>query len=534
MLTEELESKGFVQGFGIGYKTLQVSLVKGERIFIGIRDTSVYDENVQIAVNAVSNAYQWKINGELIDGNEIDIAQGESAELEFVVNGNVTIESFYTSTADYKLSTNNNTITIDDNCRIQNYFSIYPLLEAETAIGEIIESNVGLSCIAYPLLVYPVTDDKYEISVWNDQSGYGITWDSSKISYVNITITAGSTVYTKNNMYSVNVMSIIGSDYSDLNDVEIQINSVAIIGLTASANVVDIVNNGDKNLGYSNYYVNALFAGGDGEYDDPYTISCLRHLENIHKTKYYDEEDGWYVGGNHFKMIDNISLSGVAWVPLGTGVQAFTGTFDGNNHTISNLSLNITNSTFSENSYGLFTVTKGYIKNLNVTNVNLSVTNSATNYSVSVGAVSGLSYFSMNNVYTSGTIVGSGYVDLGGLAGVAGGEFYNCSSSMNITGGYNIGGIVGSAYGDIEGCSYSGTLTYSNKYSDHDCIGGIVGGFSESSITNCSFTGKIIISYAASSSRTYQPYVGGIAGSITFGGGGIVVALPQEQLSPLI
>lgn len=352
MLTEELESKGFVQGFGIGYKTLQVSLVKGERIFIGIRDVSAYSENVQIAVNAVNNAYQWKVNGELIDGNEIDIVQGESAELEFVVNGNVTIKSFYTSTADYKFSTNNNIITIDDECRIQNYFSIYPLLEAETASGEIIESNVGLSCIAYPLLVYPVTNDKYEISVWNNQDGYGITWNSSDISYVNITITAGSTVYTKNNMYSVNIMSIIGSDYSDLNDIKIQINSVAIKGLTASTEVVDIVNNGDKNLSYSDYYVNALFAGGDGEYDNPYTISCLRHLENIHKTKYYDEEEGWYVGGDYFKMINNISLSGVAWIPLGTGVQAFTGTFDGNNHTISNLSLTITNSTINDHYYG--------------------------------------------------------------------------------------------------------------------------------------------------------------------------------------
>lgn len=351
-----------------------------------------------------------------------------------------------------------------------------------------------------------------------EQDGYGITWNSSDISYVNITITAGSTVYTKNNMYSVNIMSIIGSDYSDLNDIKIQINSVAIKGLTASTEVVDIVNNGDKNLSYSDYYVNALFAGGDGEYDNPYTISCLRHLENIHKTKYYDEEEGWYVGGDYFKMINNISLSGVAWIPLGTGVQAFTGTFDGNNHTISNLSLTITNSTINDHYYGLFTICKGYIKNLKVTNVNLSVTNSATNYSVAVGAVSGLSYFSMENVYTSGTIVGTGYVDLGGLAGAAGGEFYNCSSSMNITGGYNIGGIVGSSYGDIEGCSYSGTITYSSKYSDHDRVGGIVGDFSERSITNCSFTGKIIISYAASSSRTYQPYVGGIAGCITYGG----------------
>lgn len=518
MLTEELELKGFIQGFGIGYKTLQVSLIKGERIFIGIRDISAYSENVQISVNPISNAYQWKINGELIDGNEIDIVQGESAELEFVVNGYVTIKSFYTSTADYKFSTNNNIITIDENCRIQNYFSIYPLLEAETASGEFIESNIGLGCIAYPLLVCPVTDDKYEISVWNDQSGYGITWDSSEISYVNITITAGSRVYTKINMHSVNVMNIVGSDYSDLNDIKIQINSVAIKGLTSSDNVVDIVNNGDKNLNYADYYINALFAGGDGEYENPYTISCLRHLENIHKTKYHDEEEGWYVGGHFFKMINNINLSGVAWTPLGTGVQAFTGTFDGNNHTISNLSLTITNTTSSGHSYGLFSISKAFIKNLNVTNVKLSVTNSSTNYSVSVGAVSGLTYFPMENVYTSGTIVGSGYVIIGGLAGVAGGELYNCRSSANLTGGYNIGGIVGSAYDDIKGCSYSGTITYSNKYSDHDCIGGIVGDFSEKSITNCYFTGKIVISYASSSSRTYQPYVGGIAGCITYGG----------------
>lgn len=201
-----------------------------------------------------------------------------------------------------------------------------------------------------------------------------------------------------------------------------------------------------------------------------------------------------------------------------TGVKAFTGTFDGDNHTISNLSLNITNSSLSNNGYGLFTVCKAFIKNLNVTNVNISVSNSATNYSVSVGAVSGLSYFSMENVYTNGTIVGSGRVELGGLAGVSGGDFYNCSSSMNISGGNIIGGIAGLAYGTVEGCSYSGTITYSRKYSDHDNIGGIIGNFSESSISRCYFTGKITISYAESSSRSYQPYVGGIAGCMTDGG----------------
>ena len=518
MLTKELESKGFDQGFGIGYKTLQFSLVKGERVFIGIRETSEYNENVKIAINAVMNAFQWKINDELVDGNEIEIIQGESAKLEFVVNGDVSIKSFYTSTADYKFSTNNNIITIDDNCRIQNYISIYPLLESKVVSGEIVESNIGLACIAYPLMVYPVVNDKYEISVWNNQNGYGITWNNSNISYVNVTITAGTTVYKKNNMYSVNVMSIIGSSYSDLNDIKIHIDSVAIKGKTSSSNVVDIVNNGDRNLNYTDYYVNALFAGGNGEHDNPYTISCLRHLENIHKTKYYDEIDGWYVGGYFFKMLNNISLSGVAWTPFGTGVQAFTGTFDGNNYTISNLSLNITNSTFNDHYYGLFTICKAFIKNLKVTNVSISVSNSATNYSVVVGAVSGINYFSMENVHVSGTIVGNGRVDIGGLAGSAEGDFYNCSSSMNITGGYTIGGIVGSSSGDIEGCNYSGIMTYSSKFSDNDCIGGIVGDYSEGGIINCSFTGKIVISYAESNSRTYQPYVGGIAGRMIYGG----------------
>ncbi len=518
LLTENLESKGFVQSFGIGYKTLQFALVKGEKVFIGIQDTSTYSENVQIAVNAVNNAYQWKINDELIDGNKIDIIQGQSAKLEFIVNGNVALKSFYTSTADYKFSTNNNIITIDDNCRIQNYFCIYPLLESRMTNGEIIESNVGLGCISYPLLVYPVANNKYDgIKVWNNQSGYGIAWDNPNIAYVNISITAGTVVYTKNNMYSVNVMSIIGSSYSDLNDIKVHINSIAIVGSTANDNVVDTVNNGDRNLSYPDYYINALFAGGTGENDNPYTISCLRHLENIHKTKYYDEDEGWYVGGHHFKLINNISLSGVVWTPFGMGVKAFTGTFDGNNHTISNLSLTINNSTLNDHYYGLFTVCKAFIKNLNVVNVSLSATNNATNYAVSVGAVSGLSYFSMENVHTSGTILGTGYVDIGGLSGVAGGEFYNCSSSVNIIGGYSIGGIVGSSYAYIKDCSYSGRITYSNKYSDHDCIGGIVGYHSEKNITNCAFTGKIVISYAETNSRTYQPYVGSVAGHMTSG-----------------
>ncbi len=156
-------------------------------------------------------------------------------------------------------------------------------------------------------------------------------------------------------------------------------------------------------------------------------------------------------GGNSFngKTITlgaDIDLNNEAWTPIGTSsAKAFTGHFDGGNHTISNLYVNQ-----NADCAGLFGSTYavedriGSISNIKLHNVNV-----------------------YGNHYT-GAVVGQGFTT----------DIDNCNVSGNITinGNGYVGGIVGWSYGDITNCSVIGDVNTTNTInSRYWSVGGIVG-----------------------------------------------------------
>ena len=98
------------------------------------------------------------------------------------------------------------------------------------------------------------------------------------------------------------------------------------------------------------------------------------------------------LSGSYYLTAD-IDMSGVKWTPIGFYAYApFKGQFDGNGHTISNLT--VSNSTAGQNAafvgVGLFGVCSGaMIENLYV--LDASVTNTATSY-VATGIITGICY----------------------------------------------------------------------------------------------------------------------------------------------
>lgn len=136
----------------------------------------------------------------------------------------------------------------------------------------------------------------------------------------------------------------------------------------------------------------------------------------------------------------NIDLSGEAWVPI--GMDSYTGTFNGNNFTISNMNLEADNGDYW--CVGLFADAEGTIENLKVT----------------------------------GKIVcESEGIMVGGIAGYGhDATIQNCSSSVEIvsTGAYNrVGGIVGGADEvTVTQCVNRGKITAD----DAEGAGGIIGG----------------------------------------------------------
>jgi hypothetical protein len=174
-----------------------------------------------------------------------------------------------------------------------------------------------------------------------------------------------------------------------------------------------------------------------------------------------------------YKLIRDIDASetetwnnGQGFNPVGTydveqANSEFTGSFDGQNHTISNLSINR-----DDDYVGLFGAigAGGEVKNVGVINVNITGNNG-------VGGLVGENQGTVSNSYSTGNV--SGYSDVGGLVGVnSNGTVSNSYSKGNVSGEfYEVGGLVG---GNDEG-NISNSYSTGNVTGEAD-VGGLVGG----------------------------------------------------------
>jgi len=174
-------------------------------------------------------------------------------------------------------------------------------------------------------------------------------------------------------------------------------------------------------------------------------------------------------------IVVNESLEGTPreWFPIGYCYDRdgdgsaediyYTGTFDGNDHTISGLYFN--NS--EQGCVGLFGQIKGEIKNVGVINSSFS----GREY---VGGVCGSnqSNGTIKNCYNTGDI--SGDSNVGGVCGINCGTITNCYSRGTVSGSGNVGGVCG--------WNYSGTIT--NCYYDSDVYTGNAVGYDTGTSTD--------------------------------------------------
>ena len=153
------------------------------------------------------------------------------------------------------------------------------------------------------------------------------------------------------------------------------------------------------------------------------------------------------------------------WTPIGQSFsKAYSGTFDGQGHTISGLW-----HWWSTDDLGLFGNNEGTIKNLGVVDSYLSGHDN-------VGGVCGRNGGSLTNCYNTGPIYGVDYI--GGVCGMNSGSLTNCYNTGNVQGNETVGGVCGGNPGTINNCYNTGTVS-GNSY-----VGGVCGQTSET-ITNC-------------------------------------------------
>jgi hypothetical protein len=241
-------------------------------------------------------------------------------------------------------------------------------------------------------------------------------------------------------------------------------------------------------------------SAGDGSAGNPYQIASLENL-------YWITADAsrWEY---HYIQTADIDAdattgwdSGNGWKPIGNTVGTpFSGSYDGQGHTISNLSMSRSGS----DGQGLF----GYIRNdseppiiqnVRVMNVNI------TGWDQIGGlAASCENYVVVSNCFSTGTITGNSFI-----GGLVGNNFYstvkNSSSTCNVSGVYNVGGLVAYNHGTssfISGCYSTGSVTGTGN-----SIGGLVGGILWGNVSDCYSTSTV--------SGTFE--VGGLIGKIDHG-----------------
>ena len=209
-------------------------------------------------------------------------------------------------------------------------------------------------------------------------------------------------------------------------------------------------------------------------------------------------------------LADNITLSeatesGSNWTTIGT----YTGTFDGNDKTITGLA----------GTAGLFDKidTDGEVKNLKLEGVKItesgcgaiaressgtitacsvsgSVAGSSNSVAQGVGGIVGYNNAgTVSGCSMKGTVTNSG-TNVGGIVGYSfGGNVIDCHSSATVTGTTIVGGVIGKQYGinaKVIASSSTGNVT-STRTNDYSFVGGVVGHANVSFIICCYATGDI-------------------------------------------
>ena len=195
--------------------------------------------------------------------------------------------------------------------------------------------------------------------------------------------------------------------------------------------------------------------------------------------------------GKTVTLKSDINIEGYRWYPIGK----FSGTFDGQNHRVSNIYMN---SDFS----GLFgTVYYGKVKNVDL-----------RGGLIICGGGGGLINYAYNcyeisNCHSSATVYSKGRIGdyfYSGRAGALCGEIFNlsiktfvsnCSSSGTVYGGYDCGNLIGHVDGNVEirNCYATGDVNLAAEFDYGSWRGGLIGYLMEgaTSTYNCFSIGTV-------------------------------------------
>ncbi|MGD9909368.1 MAG: lipoprotein [Candidatus Izemoplasmatales bacterium] len=209
---------------------------------------------------------------------------------------------------------------------------------------------------------------------------------------------------------------------------------------------------------------------------EPVEVSTVAQLQAIGMTQ-------------DIELMNDLDLSGIEWSPLGSYLEPYSGTFNGNGHTISNMTITVSGSDYN----GLFAIVTGSINDLTIADYSIDYTTSFVTYA---GGLAGSSTANITNVNVSGEI-----------------NIVNASSSSYV--GLLVG--VQSAYltsemtadefipNQVVNSNASGSLYVNSQFFSY--VGGLIGKSYNSEILFNEVNATINVT-----SDLYRSYVGGLVG----------------------
>ena len=199
------------------------------------------------------------------------------------------------------------------------------------------------------------------------------------------------------------------------------------------------------------------------------------------------------------RLLNDLALTSGNWYPIGKTGHAYTGTFDGDGHKITNLKVEL-----AQDEVGFFGLigAGGKVQKLHV-NGTVKATGTANQTGGIAGVMSDTEgVASITDCTFEGTVSGGSQV--GGIVGSVGlnNKVERCGSDAIVSGSERVGGIAGAcSYGNIYYCRNRGKVGAENA--KH--VGGIVGDMQNYAVVCGSYnTGSV----------TGADYLGGIAGEV--------------------
>ena len=198
---------------------------------------------------------------------------------------------------------------------------------------------------------------------------------------------------------------------------------------------------------------------GSGTEEDPYIIRNTDQMDGLAASV----NGGDSKSGQFFRLEADLDYTGKTYTRIGTyGDAPFSGTFDGNGHTISHVTLNE-----NKNYMGLFGYSNGTVKNLTLDHSSIHAEEGG-----GVGGIVGCC--------DGGTVTGC-YVTENVSISATGKDM----GIMGVYGGDDVGGIVGYAYY----CTVSNCMNFA-EVSGVKYVGGVVGRNNNSTVTNNYYAGN--------------------------------------------